>query len=137
MKNLLIFLITLSSILLFTCKKDEVSARFKLLTGPTWKSDSLLADGIDASGSGGILEKFNGEAKFNADGTGVFGIYTGTWKFATNETEIIISSDSLKIPQITTQIVELSNISLKITTGFPNMLNLSQPIKIRMTFTTK
>jgi hypothetical protein len=136
MKNLVILLITLSSIILFTCKKDEESGRFKLLTSPTWKSDSLLADGLDAGGPGGILEKFKGDAKFNTDGTGIFGIYSGTWKFAYNETEIIISSDSLIIP-VTAQIAELTSASLKITTGFPDKLNSSHFFKIRMTFKSK
>ncbi len=133
MKNLLILLVTLSSLILFTCKKDEASERFKLLTGPVWASDSLLADGIDASGPGEVLEKFKGEAKFNKDGSGIFGNYTGTWKFAYDETEIIISSDSLQIP-ITTQIAELTSTSLKITTGYPDIHNPGHSIKIRMTF---
>jgi hypothetical protein len=129
MKKLVILMTILISFILFTCKKDDISQRFKLLTGPVWVSDSLLANGIDASDPGEVLEKFKGEAQFNTDGTGVFGIYTGTWKFAYDETEIIINSDSLQIP-ITAQVVELTKISLKITTGYPG-------IKIRMTFKTK
>lgn len=129
MKNLVIGMIILSSFILFTCKKDDVSERFKLLTGPVWVSDSLLANGVDGSGPGGVLEKFKGEAKFNTDGTGIFGVYSGTWKFAYNETEIIIRSDSLQIP-VNAQIVDLTEVSLKITTGYPNL-------KIRMTFKTE
>jgi hypothetical protein len=137
MKNFVILLITLCSLFLFTCKKDELSERFKLLTGPVWMSDSLLADGVDASAPGGVLEKFKGEAKFNKDGTGVFGIYSGTWEFAYNETEIVIHSDSLLIPAVTTNIAELTSTSLKITTAFPEKLNPGHFIKIRMTFKSK
>jgi hypothetical protein len=118
--------------LAFACETEE-SERFKLITGTYWQSDSLLANGADASGPGGMLEKFKGNARFNKDGTGVFGVYTGTWKFAYNDTEIIIDSDSLDFP-LTTHIEELTASSFKITTAFPNMANPSQPTRIRLTF---
>ncbi|MCB8999560.1 MAG: hypothetical protein H6540_05770 [Bacteroidales bacterium] len=135
MKNLIIALLFISALVLVNCKKEN-SERFNLLTGSIWVSDSLLADGQDASGPGGFLEKFKGEAHFNTDGKGVFGVYTGTWTLIKDDTEIIIKADSLAFP-LTTEIVELSKISLKITTSVPNKVNPSQNVAIRMTFKAK
>jgi hypothetical protein len=132
MKNLALLSLLTIFFAIFSCKKDSESERFKLLTGPTWASDSLLANGADASGPGGILEKFKGEVKFNTDGSGTFGIYTGKWRFISNETQIVIETDSLPIP-LTTNIAELTAASLKITTGFPD-LTTGTTINIRMTF---
>jgi hypothetical protein len=136
MKNLLISLIISGLVVFVACNKDDKSERFKLLTGPVWVTDSLLADGVDASSPGMLLAKFKGEAKFNEDGTGTFGVYTGTWYFAYNETQIVIHTDSLLIPLVTL-IKELTSNSLKITTSVPNMLNLNDTIDIRMTFKAK
>jgi hypothetical protein len=136
MKNLVLLLIVSGFIYISSCKKDSQSDAFTLLTGPTWVSDSLLANGVDASGPDGMLGNFKGEAKFNEDGTGHFGIYTGTWRFAYNETQIVIETDSLPIP-LTTKIAELTEISLKITTIYPNPLNPTTPTDIRMTFKAK
>jgi hypothetical protein len=134
MKNLALLLILTGCFYISSCKKDSQSEQFKLLTGPTWASDSLLANGADAGGTDGMLKNFKGEAKFNADGTGNFGIYTGTWRFVYNETQIVISTDSLPLP-LTTKIAELTKISLKITTSYPNIAGV--PTKIRMTFKAK
>ncbi len=136
MKNLALLLLLTGSIFIFSCKKSSQSDAFKLLTGPTWVSDSLLANGVDAGGPAGILFNFKGEAKFNADGSGTFGNYSGQWRFAFNETQIIITSDSLALP-LTTKIVVLTASSLKITTSFPNLLNPASPLLIRMTFKPK
>ena len=133
MKNLVTFLIISGCLYLASCKKDTQSENFKLLTGHVWVSDSLLANGDDASGEGGLLENFNGEIKFNEDGSGYFGIYTGTWRFSYNETQIVITTDSLPLP-LTTKIAELTTASLKITTIYPNPINPAAPINIRMTF---
>jgi len=136
MKNLALLLIIAGCIYSSSCKKDSQSELFKFLTGPVWVSDSLLANGVDASGPAGILKNFRGEAKFNQDGTGYFGVYTGAWRFAYNETQIIITADSIPIP-ITTKIAELTKISLKITTSYPNLLDPAAPTRIRMTFKAK
>jgi len=136
MKRVFITFLIISNLILSNCKKDETSERFDFLTTPVWATDSLLANGMDASGEGGILEKFKGEAKFNMDGTGYFGIYKGIWELAYDDSQIIITTDSLPIP-LTTQIVELNTLSLKITTGFPNVNNPLEPINIRMTFKSK
>ena len=72
--------------------------------------------------------KFKGDAKFNEDGTGHFGVYTGTWRFAYNETQIVITTDSLPVP-LTAKIAELTKLSLKITTIFPNLINPATPYK--------
>ena len=134
MKNLVLILVVFGCIFITTCTKDTQSEKLKLLTGPTWTSDSLLANGVDASGPDGMLKNFKGEVKFNTDLTGNFGIYTGTWKFAYNETQIIITTDSLPIPLIT-QIAELTKSSLKIKTSYPNLLGVST--NLRMTFKAK
>jgi hypothetical protein len=133
MKNLALLLIVAGCIYASSCKKNSQSEPFKLLTGPVWTSDSLLANGIDASGPAGMLKNFKGEAKFNQDGTGYFGLYTGTWRFAYNDTQIIITTDSLPLP-LTTKIAELTKLSLKVTTSYPNVLNPAAPTLIRMTF---
>ena len=134
MKNLtLLFIITLL-LAASSCQKDSDSERFKLLTGPVWASDSLLADGTDASGPDGMLKNFKGDAKFNEDGSGNFGIYTGKWRFAFDETQIVIETTSLPVP-LTTNIAELTEKSLKITTTYPNPLGV--PTAIRMTFKAK
>jgi hypothetical protein len=79
-----------------------------------------------------MLEKFKGDAKFNTDGTGSFGTYTGTWRFAYDDTQIVIETDSLPIP-LTTKIAELTESSLKITTSVPNLAT-GITSNIRMTF---
>jgi len=136
MKNLIMVLIITGCISVLSCKKESQTDSFTLLTTPVWVSDSLLVNGIDASGTGGILELFKGEAKFNEDGTGYFGSYQGTWRFANNETQIVINSSALPLT-LTTLIAELTSTSLKVTTTYPNPLNPSNPTKIRMTFKAK
>lgn len=134
MKKLLLFVIT-GLIVLFSCKEKE-SERFQLLTDHIWRTDSLLANGVDASGPGGILEDFVGDVRFEKDGKGYFGTYQGTWMFNAGETQLIIESDELQIP-IVADIIELTAMSLKIKTKFPNPADLQNPINIRMTFKPK
>jgi hypothetical protein len=135
MKNLSFFLVIAACLLVCSCKKDK-SERFLLLTTPIWATDSLLSDGADASGPGQVLEKFKGDAKFRENGTGYFGDYKGKWSFNKNETEISIDADSLPII-ITCNIIQLTSLSLKITTSVPNPLNFLETYKIRMTFKAK
>ena len=134
MKNVVLLLIISGCLYLASCQTDKQSESFKLLTAHTWISDSLLANGVDASGPGGMLSNFKGEVKFNTDLTGNFGIYTGTWRFAYNESQIVITTDSLPIP-LTSKIAELTETSLKITTSYPNPLGVQT--NIRMTFKAK
>jgi hypothetical protein len=136
MKNLTILLIISAFLIALSCNKETQSEKFLMLTGPAWTSDSLLVDGIDASGPGQMLNKFVGNIKFREDGSGNFGMYSGKWRFAFSETEIVIESDSLPVP-LTTKINELTSKSLKLTTSYPNLLNLSNPFDIRMTFKAK
>ena len=133
MKNLFIFLIICGLAVFIGCQKDNSSDRFSLLTDPTWSADSLLADGVDASGPGMILEKFKGDAKFYKDGTGYFGVYEGIWSFASNQTQLVIQSDSLPLPLVAL-IKELSYSSLKITTS---VIIPFDTMDIRMTFKAK
>lgn len=135
MKNVLITVMIATLVLLSGCKKDE-SEKFKFLTGATWQTDLLLANGVDASGAGQMLEDFKGEVNFYKDGTGKFGNYTGTWRFAYNETQIIIETPDLPLP-LSTVIEELTKTSLKINTTVPNPLNPLESIPIRMTFIAK
>ena len=136
MKRILISIFIVLSLLTYSCKKDEVSVNFSNLTSNIWVSDSLLVQGVDASGPGQLLSVFNGEVIFNEDGTGTFGVYEGTWNFAEEETKIVLSSDSLMFP-LSTNIEELTNTDLKITTEFPNVLAPENPYDIRMTFKAK
>ena len=135
MKNLFLLLAITGCFTVFSCK-DKESERFRLLTDPVWRTDSLVANGVDASGAGGILEDFVGDVKFAKDGTGNFGDYEGTWMFNIGETQLIIESDSLPITVIA-DIIELTSASLKLKTKFPNPLDLLNPINIRMTFKPK
>ncbi len=136
MKNLALLAFISACLLIFACNKDDRSERFKLLTSPIWRTDSLLANGVDATGPGQILEKFAGDAKFSEDGTGYFGDYTGQWRFNVEETQLTIITDSLPLP-IIADIIELTSISLKITTVVPNQLDRDTPFNIRMTFKAK
>ncbi len=135
MKNFFLLLILSGCFIIFSCKEKE-SERFTFLTGVTWVTDSLIANGQDASGPGQLLENFKGEARFNKDGTGTFGNYAGTWDFSSNETQLVIKSDSIAIP-IIADIKELTSVSLKLTTVLPNKQDLLNPHKIRMTFKAK
>jgi hypothetical protein len=132
MKNPLLFLLMAITIIVLSCNKEKVSDRFTLLTSHTWTSDSLLADGVDASDPGEMLALFKGDARFNEDGTGTFGQYSGTWMFTDNETNVAITSPDLPFA-LTTHIVELTRTSFKVTFTFPG----TTPTNIRMTFKPK
>lgn len=135
MKKVSYSLVILFCLLALSCKEKK-SEQFILLTTPTWTADSLLANGQNASGPGQLLEKFKGDAKFNEDGTGVFGYYKGNWSFSPDETKITIVSDSLLLP-IICNIKQLTTQSLKITTAVPDKNNPTIAIAIRMTFKAK
>lgn len=133
------FILVLIPLALFwaACSDDGPSERFRLLTGNVWLSDSLLINNMDASMPGGLLESFKGEAIFRKDGTGSFGSFEGIWSFAKNETELIISSDSLAVP-LPTRILELTDQDLKVSTSLPDFDNLTNPpLQIRLTFKAK
>jgi hypothetical protein len=136
MKNFALFLIVAGVFYAAACAGDDQSEKFKILTGTTWRTDSLLVNGVDAGGPAGLLGALNGDARFNEDGTGTFGTYKGTWRFATNETQLIILTDSLPLP-LTTNIVELTTASLKLKTSYPNPLIPGTTMAIRMTFKPK
>jgi hypothetical protein len=137
MKNFSIAILIITGLIAVSCSKKEVESKnFVLLTSHNWASDSLLVEGEDASGPGGMLEIFKGEVIFNKDRTGTYGAYSGTWSFAEEETKIVLSSDSLGFP-LTTNIEELTNTSLKITTEFPRTNEPENPMNIRMTFKAK
>lgn len=136
MKKIFSLSLIIGFLIVLSCK-DEDSERFKLLTGTTWVPVSLLANGVDATGTGGLLEGFAGEAEFKTDGTGTFGTYTGTWSFDSNEEKLIIGSPSLPLA-VTLNIAELTSTSLKLTGSFPDPNNLTgPPISIEMTFRPK
>ena len=118
----------------FSCKKEEAkSEHFLLLTGPVWEAVTLLVNGVDAGGSGGQLESLNGDAKFNEDGTGTFGTYTGTWYFFDlAETQIMISPDTEPWSLLCT-IEDLSATTLIVTAPMP----IDQNLNIRIIFEAK
>lgn len=128
-------IVILVSLYFTCCKKDDEnkSVNYLLLTSHPWQSDNLLADGVEAGGPGELLHGFSGETRFYDDGTGYIGDYNGTWSFHSNETQLLIDSDSLPVV-ITVFIEELTEESLKITTQFPDRSNLLEKIDIRMTF---
>ena len=132
MKKIMLLLMPAMLIMAVSCGKEKQSERFKLLTAHAWTSDSILAGGVDASGTGQMLEKFKGDVTFKEDGTGSFGQYTGTWMFADNETSLAIASPDLPFP-LTTHIVELKATSLKVTFTYPAAI----PVNVRMTFKPK
>lgn len=131
MKKILLILFPAVVMLAAACGEKK-SERFELLTSHMWTSDSLLADGVDASGPGQVLEKFKGDVSFNEDGTGTFGQYSGTWAFTDDETNIAIDSPDLPFT-LTTHIVELKATSLKVTFTYPGVTL----INVRMTFRPK
>ena len=133
MRNIVILLLLAGLMFAAACNKDKTSDRFSLLTSHVWTSDSLLADGEDASGPGEILEKFKGDVIFEEDGSGTFGQYTGTWMLVDNETNLAINSPELTFT-LTTHIVELTKTSLKVTFSYPT---LEGSKNIRMTFKPK
>ena len=137
-------MLCLSILVIVSCDKDEdeVSERFDLLTGVEWESESLFINGIDASGPGDLLENFKGTAKFNKDGTGYFGAYTGTWRFLQDytilEIKTVIAFGEAQVPIILpADIIELTASILKIETNFPNFENPGEELKIEMTFRAK
>jgi len=136
MKKLSLLLVITAGLIFFSCSKDKKTERFNFLTSHIWTADSLLANGSDASGPGMMLEKFKGDAKFEEDGTGYFGTYTGSWKFYADETEVVIKPDNEPL-SFFCDIIELTISSLKIKTSVPNQVDPSQPIPIRMTFRAK
>lgn len=136
LNNLLLLGLIAITLALTNCSKEDENDLFKFLTTPLWRTDSLLANGVDASQPGQLLAKFKGDAKFKVDGTGTFGIYTGTWWFTENRTQIIINTDSLPLP-LTSKIVELTASSFKITTGVPDLIGGTGIINLRMTFKAK
>jgi len=136
MKKLSLLLILTAVLLTFACKKDKKSERFILLTSTVWTSDSLKANGVDASDPGEFLANFNGDAEFYEDGTGYFGVYTGEWRFNTTETEITIVTNEMLLP-INCRIVELISSSFKITTVVSDPVNTSETVNVRMTFKPK
>jgi hypothetical protein len=133
MKKTLLLIMLVLAVIALSCNKEKTSERFTLLTSHMWTSDSLLADGVDASDPGELLEKFKGDVVFNEDGSGTFGQYTGTWMFVDNETNLAISSPELTFI-LTTHIVELTKTSLKVTFAYPTLEGTKN---IRMTFKPK
>lgn len=139
MKNRAFLIIIFCIALVAGCKKEKESEKFTLLTSHPWMSDSLIAKSADAAAAQTaqlFLENFRGEAMFNKDLTGYFGVFTGTWHFAYNETALVIESPSLPAT-LSTTVVELTTSSLKVTLGYPNVADPTKPINIRMTFKDK
>lgn len=134
MKNIVLLLFLAAIFAAGACKKETTSKRFELLTAHIWTSDSLLANGVDASGAGQPLEIFKGDIMFYKDGTGTFGQFSGEWTLADNDESLVIESSFLPIVDyLSTHIVELTQTSLKVTFSYPS----NPPLNIRMTFKPK
>jgi hypothetical protein len=139
MRRIYIFSILILAIaVVIGCKKeDPTDAYFDLLTAHIWTADSLLADGVEAGGDGQLLERFNGDTKFNTDGTGYVGEIAGLWEFTETKTSLIITSDSLPA-SVQASIAELTSLSLKLTTAFPVLVDSTYvPVAVRMCFVPK
>ena len=130
MKKPILLLLTGLLMIFSSCSKEKESERFSLLTAHLWTSESLLADGVDASGPGQVLEKFKGNAEFKKDGTGTFGQYTGTWHLTDNDTNLAIDSPDLPFT-LTTHITELTTTSLKVAFQYPGvtLMDISMAFK--------
>lgn len=116
-------------LLITACNKEEKSERFILLTTPVWSAQSFEASGTDTTGIGILIKQLDGDAKFNEDGTGYFGNFTGQWKFMSDETQIQIDTPSLLAPVIT-DIILLTDQSLKLLAT----VTILAPIDLIMTF---
>ncbi len=127
MKKYLFSLLAVITIMAASCAKEKESERFRLLTAHVWTSESLLVNGADASGPGGLLENFKGDVTFNKDYTGTFGSYTGSWMLTDDDTTLTISSPDLPMLSLTTVIEELTSTSLKVSFEFTGL-------SVRMTF---
>ena len=134
-KQFFLFCITIC-VLIIACSKEEKSERFKLLTTPVWTSESFVATGTDTSGVGAIIKQLKGDAKFNEDGTGYFGSFTGQWRFNPDETEITIVAQSLPLP-IVTEIILLTAQSLKLNAPVTIQSHPQDLIDLLMTFKAK
>ncbi|HOS71330.1 MAG TPA: hypothetical protein PLZ75_02650 [Bacteroidales bacterium] len=121
------------ALLLTACSKEKESERFRLLTTPVWVSESILVNGVKPEGDWDFLNDFTGDAKFHKDGTGYFGSFTGEWKFNDAETEIIITTTTVPIP-IVTEIIELTSVTLKISTTILNPQNPAESADVIMIF---
>jgi hypothetical protein len=121
MKKVSSLLIIATLVIAHSCKQEE-SDRFKYLTGTVWTPVSLLANGVDATGPDGILAGFVGDAKFNEDGTGTFGTYSGEWMFASAEEKLSITSMSPPVSLILNIIVNLLKHPSSYREAFPRTL---------------
>lgn len=136
MRNIVCLTFITAVLLLTACSKDKKSERFRLLTTTAWINESVLVDGEEPAGDWDFLNEFTGEAKFNEDGTGNFGSYTGQWRFNETETEITITTESIPLP-IVTRIIELTSERLEISTVTLNPQNPSETAEITMIFKSR
>lgn len=136
MRNIICISFITIALLLTACSKEKESERFRLLTTPVWVSESILVNGVKPEGDWDFLNEFTGEAKFNKDGTGYFGSYTGEWRFNEAETEITIVPAAIGLP-IITEIIELTSTTLKISPTIPNPQNPQESADIIMIFKAK
>ncbi len=124
------------ALLLFSCDKNKKSERFTLLTTPVWTTESVTATGADTSGVSVLVKLVWGDAKFNTDGTGTFGMFSGNWSFNSDEDQITITTASLP-SAIVANIITLTNQSLKLSTdlAFPthpeNLINIVLSFKVK------
>lgn len=134
-KEIVLFCLTVC-LLVFACSKEEKSERFELLTTPVWTTESIVATGADTTGVGVLVKMLKGDAKFNEDGTGTFGTFTGQWNFNSDETEITITTLSLP-GSLVADIITLTAQSLKLSTDITLPTHQEDLINIQMSFNVK
>ena len=133
--RIFLFCIT-ACMILFSCSKKDKSERFILLTTPVWTTESIVATGTDTTGIGVLIKQLEGDAKFNEDGSGSFGSFTGQWWFNPDETNITIKTQSL-IVAIVADIIQITAQSLKLSTPVTLPTHPSDPINLLITFKAK
>lgn len=136
MKKQTVLFCIVTGLLILACSKEEKSERFKLLTTKVWTTESIVATGTDTTGIGILIKQLEGDAKFNVDGTGYFGSFTGLWWFNPDKTEIAIKPQALGIT-IVTEIIQMTPQSLKLSTPVTLPTHPLDLINLLMTFKAK
>jgi len=122
-------------LLLVSCSKDEKSERFILLTTPVWTTESITATGADTTGVGVLIKLIRGDAKFNPDGTGTLGMFSGQWSLSDDENQITITT--LALPAIVADILTLTAQSLSLSADITIATHPQDLIKIVLSFKVK
>lgn len=136
MKKLIYLTFVAVALFLYSCSKDKESERFTLLTTPVWTTESITATGADTTGVGVLIKLIRGDAKFNTDGTGTFGMFSGKWSLNSDEDQITITT--LALPSsIVADILTLTNQSLKLSADITIATHPQDLINLVLSFKVK